>query len=47
MEMEKKIRIAVLCEENKSKEALEAGAKIAGSENLVTDISDGKMISHQ
>ena len=37
----KKIRIAVLCEENKSKEALDAGAKIAGSENLINDISIG------
>jgi len=39
----KKIRIAVLCEENKSKEALDAGAKLAGSENLINDISAGKI----
>ena len=39
----KKIRIAVLCEENKSKEALDAGAKIAGSENLINDITAGKI----
>ena len=37
------IRIAVLCEENKSKEALDAGAKLAGSENLINDISAGKI----
>ena len=39
----KKVKIAVLCEESKIKEAKDSGAEIAGSENLVTDISDGKI----
>ena len=39
----KKVKIAVLCEESKVKEAKDSGAEIAGSENLVTDISDGKI----
>jgi len=39
----KKIKIAVLCEENKSKDAKEAGAVLAGSENLIKDITLGKI----
>jgi large subunit ribosomal protein L1 len=39
----KKIRIAVLCEDNKSKEAKDAGANLVGSENLVNDITTGKI----
>ena len=39
----KKIKIAVLCEETKSKEAKEAGAVLAGSENLIKDITLGKI----
>ena len=39
----KKIKIAVLCEENKVKEAKEAGADLSGSENLINDISNGKI----
>ena len=39
----KKIKIAVLCEDNKINEAKEAGAKIAGSENLINDITAGKI----
>ena len=35
--------MAVLCEESKVKEAKEAGAEIAGSENLVNDINSGKI----
>jgi len=39
----KKIKIAVLCEDNKIDEAKEAGAKVAGSENLINDITAGKI----
>ena len=35
----KKVKVAVLCEESKVKEAKEAGAEITGSENLVNDIN--------
>ena len=37
----KKIKIAVLCEENKVKEAKSAGAEIAGHDNLINDITKG------
>ena len=39
----KKLKIAVLCEENKIKEAKDSGADIAGSDNLVNDIVNGKI----
>lgn len=39
----KKIKIAVLCEESKIKEAKDSGAELAGSENLVNDITAGKI----
>tara|TARA_B100000686_G_scaffold273265_1_gene290818 strand:- start:727 stop:1416 length:690 start_codon:yes stop_codon:yes gene_type:complete len=39
----KKIKIAVLCEESKSKDAKESGAVLAGSENLIKDITAGKI----
>ena len=39
----KKIKIAVLCEENKVQEAKDSGAEIFGSENLVNDITSGKI----
>lgn len=39
----KKIKIAVLCEESKIKEAKDSGAEIAGSEKLVSDITNGKI----
>ena len=39
----KKIKIAVLCEENKIKEAKDSGAEIAGFDNLVNDIINGKI----
>ena len=39
----KKIKIAVLCEESKIKEAKEAGADLSGSDNLVKDITAGKI----
>jgi large subunit ribosomal protein L1 len=39
----KKIRVAVLCEDSKITEAKDAGADIAGSENLISDITSGKI----
>lgn len=39
----KKIKVAVLCEENKVEEAKKSGADIAGSESLVNDITAGKI----
>ena len=39
----KKVKVAVLCEESKIKEAKESGAEIAGSDNLVNDINSGKI----
>ena len=39
----KKVKVAVLCEESKVKEAKEAGAEITGSENLLNDINSGKI----
>ena len=39
----KKIKIAVLCEDSKVKEAKESGAELVDSEKLVNDISVGKI----
>ena len=39
----KKIKIAVVCEDTKTKEAKDAGAALVGSENLINDISAGKI----
>jgi len=39
----KKIKLAVLCEESKIKEAKESGAEIAGLDNLLEDITNGKI----
>ena len=39
----KKIKIAVLCEENKVQEAKDAGAELFGSTNLINDITNGKI----
>jgi len=39
----KKIKIAVLCEEDKVKEAKNAGADLVGSDSLVKDIEGGKI----
>ena len=39
----KKIKIAVLCEENKIEEAKSSGAEIAGSDSLVNEILSGKI----
>ena len=39
----KKVKLAVLCEESKIKEAKESGAEIVGFDNLVTDITNGKI----
>jgi len=39
----KKVRVAVLCEESKIKEAKDAGANVCGSDNLVNEITSGKI----
>ena len=39
----KKVKIAVLCEESKIGDAKNAGATLAGSENLISDITAGKI----
>ena len=39
----KKVRVAVLCEENKIEEAKKSGAEVFGSDNLVSDITSGKI----
>ena len=39
----KRVRIAVLCEESKIKEAKDSGAEITGFDNLVDDITNGKI----
>ena len=38
----KKVKLAVLCEESKIKEAKESGAEIVGFDNLVNDIQTEK-----
>ena len=39
----KKVRVAVLCEDNKVDDAKSAGAEIAGSDSLISDITSGKI----
>ena len=39
----KKVRIAVLCEDNKINEAKNSGAEIVGSDDLINDITSGKI----
>lgn len=39
----KRVRIAVLCEESKIKEAKDSGAEITGFDNLLNDITNGKI----
>ena len=39
----KKLKIAVLCEESKIKEAKDSGAELTGSDNLINDIIAGKI----
>ena len=39
----KKVKVAVLCEESKAKEAKDSGADIVGLDNLVDDILNGKI----
>ena len=39
----KKVKIAVVCEENKSQEAKDAGADIVGSDELIEKIKDGEL----
>ena len=39
----KRVRVAVLCEESKIKEAKDSGAEITGFDNLLNDITSGKI----
>jgi len=39
----KKVKVAVLCEDNKVKEAKDSGADLCGSDTLVDSISNGKI----
>jgi large subunit ribosomal protein L1 len=39
----KKIKVAVLCEENKINEAKESGAELSGAESLIEEITAGKI----
>ena len=39
----KKIKIAVLCEESKINEAKDSGSELFGSDNLINDITSGKI----
>ena len=39
----KKVKIAVVCEENKSQEAKDAGADILGNDELIEKIKDGEL----
>ena len=39
----KKIKLAVLCEESKIKEAKDSGAELVGSDKLINDITNGKI----
>tara|TARA_Y100000590_G_C15503262_1_gene932469 strand:+ start:315 stop:1004 length:690 start_codon:yes stop_codon:yes gene_type:complete len=39
----KKIKVAVLCEEGKNKDAKDSGADLFGSDNLISDITAGKI----
>jgi len=39
----KKIKVAVVCEEDKIKEANDAGADLSGADNLIDEISSGKI----
>ena len=39
----KKIKVAVVCEEDKIKEANDAGADLSGAESLIDEISSGKI----
>ena len=42
----KKIKVAVLCDDNKLAEAKKSGAEIIGSEDLIKDISSGIRLYH-
>ena len=39
----KKVKVAVVCEENKSKEAKESGADLVGGDDLIEKIKNGEM----
>ena len=41
--IKKKIKIAVICEDNKIDEAKKSGADLIGSDNLINDITSGKL----
>ena len=43
MEMEKKIKVAVICPNDKLEDAKSAGAEVVGSEDLIESISSGKI----
>ena len=40
---EKKVRVAVLCEDGKIQEAKKSGAELCGSETLISEINSGKI----
>jgi large subunit ribosomal protein L1 len=42
MKLEKKIKIAILCEADKVEEAKKSGAEIVGSDDLIEKIAEGK-----
>ena len=39
----KKVNVAVICEDNKSKDAKDSGADIVGSDDFIEQIKDGKL----
>ena len=39
----KKVKVAVVCEDNKSKEAKDAGAEIVGGDEFIEDIKSGNI----
>jgi large subunit ribosomal protein L1 len=39
----KKVRVAVICEEEKLEEAKKSGADVVGSDDLINSISEGKI----
>ena len=43
MELEKKLKVAVVCEDTKNKEAKDAGADIVGSDEFIEKIKAGEL----
>ena len=39
----KKVKIGVVCEDNKSQEAKDAGAEVVGGDELIEDIKSGNI----